>query len=270
MHKERKFRTASSLAVAIALSVAVFLLFFSIELLAGYLSPRLFQESLRLSDYGTGMEQEMLQKQKELFSSYGLPESLTEEIWDENAAYLAFYKYVDGSEMQDGEQFGQREVIEKYLKEQDVYETESVKEASDILASESAAICSRYIYPSFVTEYQSFIQERKPLFFGIAVASAVFAVLFILILFRWHHSRRHALRYVAGGFFTAAVWNIACVLAVRFGGWFSISGVASADYEKFLDTLSSRSLYPFYLISAVAAVLTVFLWIAVLRMRKHE
>ena len=92
MHKERKFRTASSLAVAIALSVAVFLLFFSIELLAGYLSPRLFQESLRLSDYGTGMEQEMLQKQKELFSSYGLPESLTEEIWDENAAYLAFYK----------------------------------------------------------------------------------------------------------------------------------------------------------------------------------
>ena len=67
MHKERKFRTASSLAVAIALSVAVFLLFFSIELLAGYLSPRLFQESLRLSDYGTGMEQEMLQKQKELF-----------------------------------------------------------------------------------------------------------------------------------------------------------------------------------------------------------
>lgn len=270
MHKERKHRTAASLTAAILLSVTLFLLFFCIELLAGYLSPRLFRESLRVSDYGTGMEQEMIQKQKELFASYGLPESLTDEIWEENEAYLAFYKFVDGGNAGDGSQFGQKEVLDNYLKGQGIYETESVKEASEIILSESEAICARYLYPSFITEYQQFISGKNIISIVTAVISAILSVLLIILLFRWYRSRHHALRYVIGGMFTAAVWNLAGTYAIWSGDWFPAKGIVSESYQKFLDVYFAHGLQPWYIVSATALGITILLGIVYTRMRNRR
>lgn len=268
MHQDRKFRTAASLAVTVLLSVALFALFFSIELMAGYLNPRLFVESLRASDYGVEMEREMLDKQKELFSSNGLPESLTEEIWKENDAYLAFYKYIDGGDALDGGQ-GQREVIEDYLKRQKVYETDSIKEAAEIVTEESKAICRRYVYPSFVTGFRQFVSERRGTLIVTAAVSAVLAVVLTALLFFWHHKKYRALRYVAGSFFAAAVWNAAGALAIRYGGWIAIPGETSSYYQNFLETYQARGLWPWNIISIAACCMTVILLFAVSRMRKR-
>lgn len=270
MHKERKHRTAASLTAAILLSVTLFLLFFCIELLAGYFSPRLFRESLRVSDYGTDMEKEMIQKQKELFASYGLPESLTDEIWEENEAYLAFYKFVDGGNAEDGSQFGQQEVLGNYLKGQDIYETESVTEASEILLAESKAICARYLYPSFITEYRQLISGKKIFLIVTAVISAALSVMLIILLFRWYRSRHHALRFVIGGMFTAAVWNLAGTYAVWSGDWFPTKGIVSESYQKFLDVYFANGLRPWYIVSTVAVGMTILLGIVFTRMRNHE
>ncbi len=270
MHKERKYRTAASLTAAIILSVTLFLLFFCIELLAGYFSPRLFRESLRVSDYGTGMEQEMLQKQKELFVSYGLPESLTNEIWEENEAYLAFYKFVDGGNAEDGSQFGQEEVLDNYLKGQEVFETSAVKDAADILLSESKAICVRYLYPSFVTDYQQLFSEKKMIFMITAVISAIISVVLIVLLFRWYRSRHHALRYVIGGLFTALVWNLVGTFALSSGDWFPAFGTVSENYQNFLDLYFTNGLQPWYVVSAAAAGITILLVSVYIRMRNRE
>ena len=128
LRKNRKIRTAASLAVTVVMSVAIFLLFLSIELLMGYLSDHLFRDSLQNSGYAADMEKDMLEKQKQLFAAYGLPESLTEKIWGENKAYLAFSQYVDnGDYREDAVDFGQQEILESYLKEQEVYETEGTR-----------------------------------------------------------------------------------------------------------------------------------------------
>lgn len=267
MHKDGKFRAAASLAATVLLSAALFLLFFSIELLAGYFNPRLFQESLRASDYGASMEQEMLEKQKELFLANGLPESLTDEIWDENEAYLAFYKYIDGGDALDGE-MGQQEVIENYLKTQNVYETDSVKEVKDIVVKESKAICRRYVYPSFVTGFRRLAEERKQALAAVLAISAIAAVILTAWLFRRHKKRRHALRYVTGSVFAAAAWNIAGDVFLTGQGWPALDGAALTSYQKFLETYQSRGMLPWHIVCIAAVCLTMILLIANMRMRK--
>ena len=268
MHKDRKFRAAASLAATVLLSVALFLLFFSIELLAGYFNSRLFQESLRESDYGASMEQEMLGKQKELFAANGLPESLTDEIWEENKAYLAFYKYIDGGDALDGEQ-GQREVIEDYFKRQNVNETDSVKEAKDIVIEESKAICRRYVYPSFVTGFRQLAGERKNALAIVLAISAVVAAALTAFLFHWHKKREHALRYVTGSVFAAAVWNIAGTVFLTYKSRLLFDGAASPSYQKFLETYQSRGILPWQIVSIAAVCMAVILLIANMRMRKR-
>lgn len=268
MHEDGKFRAAASLAATVALSGALFLLFFSIELLAGYFNPKLFRESLRASDYGVSMEQEMLGKQRELFEANGLPESLVDEIWEENEAYLAFYKYIDGGDALGGDQ-GQREAIEDYLKSQNVFETDSVKEVKDIVVKESEAICKRYVYPSFVTGFRQFTGERRNTL-AIVLASSVIAALALTVaLFRWHKKRRHALRYVTGSVFTAAIWNIAGELYLTVQSKAFLDGASSPSYQKFLETYQSRGMIPWQIASIAAVCIAVILLIANMRMRKR-
>ncbi len=271
MLKNRKIRTAASLIVTMILSVALFLLFFSMEIRMGYLSPRVFRDSLRISNYGAEMEQEMFSKQRELFASCGLPESLIEEIWEENEAYLAFYKYVDSEKgKNDGSIFGQQEVLEDYMKGQNVYETESVQEAIKAVAAESAAICSRYVYPSFVSGYYQFVQERNDMLTGMMIGSAAAVIICITLLFGWYHYRHHALRYITGSFFTALVWNLAGTAAVRYGGVFSMSGVESPFYKKFLKIFQSRGMYSWYVVDGMAAGIIILLIIAGINVRKQR
>ena len=59
LRKNRKIRTAASLAVTVVMSVAIFLLFLSIELLMGYLSDHLFRDSLQNSGYAAEMEKDI-------------------------------------------------------------------------------------------------------------------------------------------------------------------------------------------------------------------
>lgn len=270
MRKNWKFRTAASLAVTAVLSVAIFLLFFSIELLVGYFSAHSFQESLRLSGYAAGMEEEMLEKQKALFASYGLPESLTEEIWEGSKAYLAFYKYVDDGIVEEASgDFGQQEVLEEYLKNQGTYETEEVQEALKLVVAESKAICKRYVYPSFVRGYQQFVQARKPVFVGMLAAAAVIGALCIVLLFRWYHCRHHALYYITGSCFTAMVWNVV-VSAAGTGRWFMLSGIETGYYQQFLEIYKTRGMYPWYAFSIVAAAAAVLLLVVSIRMRNRK
>lgn len=268
MHQDRKFRTAASLTATVLLSAMLFALFFSIELLAGYLNPKLFLESLRASDYGVKMEEEMLEKQRDLFASYGLPESLTEEIWKENDAYLAFYKYIDGGEALDGGQ-GQRETIEDYLKRQKVYETDSVKEAAEIVTEESKAICRRYVYPSFVAAFRQFAEKRQGALMAAAAVSAVLALVLTALLFHWNDKKYRALRYVTGSFFAAAVWNVAGTLAIRYGGFITLSGEASPNYQNFLEMYQARGILPWNIVSVAACGVTAVLLAATLRLRKR-
>lgn len=270
-HKDRKYRTAASLAVTVVLSAAIFLLFFSIELLIGYFSSHSFRESLRISGYAEGMEEELLTKQKALFSSYGLPESLTEEIWGGSKAYLAFSQYADdGISKKDGADFGQQAVLEEYIQSQDIYETESVQEAIKAVVSESGAICRRYVYPSFIRGYRQFIQERRPLFLGMAIVSVIAGALCVFLLFRWYHCRHHALYYITGSCFTAAAWNLAATAVIRTGGWFAVSGVQAAYYQKFIDVFKTRGITPFYIFSIVTAALAVLLLVVSIRMRNRK
>ena len=274
MHMKRKYRTAASLAVTIVLSAALFLLFLSIEMLTGYFRPRAFRDSLRESGYAEEMEQEMIGKQKELFSSYGLPESLADEIWEENEIYLAFYKYLDEAEDADGqwdaEDFGQRAALKKYLKAQEVYETYSVKEALEAVASQSEAIGRRYVYPSFVKSYYEFVGERRMGFLTVAGVSASVALLCIALLMWWYHSRHRALRFVAGGFFTAAIWNLSGMfVAEGCKGGFPVSGVATEYYLKFLEIFKMKGMYPWYIVNVAVILVTVFLTAAVIRLRKR-
>lgn len=274
MHMKRKYRTAASLAVTIVLSAALFLLFLSIEMLTGYFRPRAFRDSLRESGYAEEMEQEMMGKQKELFSSYGLPESLADEIWEENEIYLAFYKYLDEAEDADGqwdaEDFGQRAALKKYLKAQEVYETDSVKEALEAVASQSEAIGRRYVYPSFVKSYYEFVGERRMGFLTVAGVSAAVALLCIALLMWWYHSRHRTLRFVAGGFFTAAIWNLSGMfVAEGCKGGFPVSGVATEYYLKFLEIFQMKGMYPWYIVNVAVILVTVFLTAAVIRLRKR-
>lgn len=268
MHQDRKFKTAASLVTTIALSVLLFLLFFSIELLTGQLNPKLFLDSLRASDYGVKMEQEMLEKQRALFSSNGLPESLIEEIWEENDVYLAFYKYIDGGAALDGD-LGQETVIENYLKQQGVKETDSVKRAARIVAEESEAICRRYVYPSFVSGFRQFAEGRRNALLATGAVSALLAIALTAFLANLHEKRRHALRYVTGSFFAAAVWNAAALLVALDKGQARISDGASAGYQEFLKLYQARSLAPWYIVSIAACVAAVILLLANLRMRKR-
>ncbi len=270
-HKNRKYRTAASLAVTVVLSAAIFLLFFSIELLIGYFSTHSFQESLRGSGYANGMEEELLAKQRELFSSYGLPESLTEEIWGGSKAYLAFSQYAnDGIQKEDGGDFGQQAVLEEYIRGQDVYETENVQAAIEAVVSESKAICKRYVYPSFISGYRQFIQERRPLFFGMAVLSVIAGAFCVFLLFHWYHCRHHALYYITGSCFTAAVWNLAATAVVRTGGWFAVSGIKAVYYQQFIDAFKARGMTPWYLFSVVIAAAAVLLLVVSIRMRNRK
>lgn len=271
MQKERKYRTAASVEAAIILSVALFLLFFSIELLTGYCSSHAFRESLRQSNFAANMEQEMLKKQKALFASYGLPESLTEEIWKESDAYLAFYQYMDSDDGQiKKEDFKQKEVLEAYLQGQNTEDTEDIQEALDTLISESKTICRRYMYPSFVVGYQQLLQVRKPLLIGLAVVSAAVSAGCAALIFYWYRSKRHALRYVTGGCVTAMIWNLAGTAAFRTIGWFSISGVESDYYLEFLEMFRTRGMYPWYFISIAAVCLAVVLWGAGIYIRSRR
>lgn len=271
MRKNRKARTAASLAVTAVLSVAVFLLFFSIESLVGYFSSHSFRESLRLSGYVTELEADMLEKQKELFASYGLPESLTEEIWGESKTYLAFSQYADdGQVKEDGDDFGQQSVLEEYFEKQGILETEQVQDVIRRIVRESKAICKRYVYPSFVTGYRQFVQERKPVYFGMLAACAVIAALCIVLLFYWYHCRHHALYYITGSFFTATVWNVAGAAVLNTGAWFSVSGVQTPYYEHFLEIYQARGMYPWYVFSGVAAAVTLLLLVVSIRMRNRK
>lgn len=268
MHKDGKYKVAASLAATVALSAALFLLFFSIEALAGYFNPRLFKESLRASDYGASMEQEMLGKQRELFAANGLPESLVDEIWEENEAYLAFYKYIDGGDALDGDQ-GQQEAIEDYLKRQNVYETDSVKEVRDVVVKESKAICRRYIYPSFVAGFRQFTKERRNMLAIVLAISAIFSFALTALLFCRHKMRRHALRYVTGSVFTAAIWNIAGGLFLTYKSRTLLDGTASPSYQKFLETYQGRGMIPWHIVSIAAVCMAIILLIANMRMRKR-
>lgn len=271
MHKNREIRTAASLIVSMILSAALFLLFFSIEIKMGYLSPKVFRDSLRISNYGSEMEQEMLLKQRELFASYGLPESLTEEIWEENEAYLAFSKYVDSEKgKSEGSIFGQQEVLEDYLKGQNVYETESVRETIKTVAAESSVICSRYVYSSFISDYRQFVQERNPALTGMMIVSVAVGIICIVLLFGWYHYRHHALRYVTGSFFTAWVWNLAGTTVIRHSGGFPVSGVEPLFYKKFLEIYQSRGMYSWYAVDGMAAGMTILLVVAGIHMRKQR
>ena len=271
LRKNRKIRTAVSLAVSVVLSVAIFLLFLCIELWIGYFSTHLFQESIRISGYATKMEEEMLNRQKELFASYGLPENLTEEIWGESKAYLAFHQYMEsGERKQDAEDFGQQEVLEAYLKGQGVYETEGVQNVLENVVSESKAICRRYLYPSFIGGYQQFVQERKPVFAAIMAISVLIGVLAAVFLFCCYHSGHHALYYITGSFFTAAVWNLAAAITVRTGGWFFPSDTKSSFYLEFLNTFKDRGMYPWYVVCVTAAAFTVLLLLVSIQMRNRK
>lgn len=271
MYKNRKIRATASLTVTFLLSAAFFLLFFCIEMRIGYFNPKVFQSSLHAGNYGIGMEQEMLTKQKELFASYGLPESLTEEIWKENEAYLAFLKYADNEEEQkDGSNFGQQAVLKNYISRQSVYETESVQETIETVVSESAAICARYVYPSFVTGYRQFVQKRNPIFTGIMIGAAVVSIVCILSLFRWYRHRYHAMRYVIGSFFVSLVWNFAGTVAMRCGNMFSVSGVEPSCYKEFLEIYRMRGIYSWYVIDATAAGILILLLITGKRMRNQS
>ena len=270
MHKIEKNRTAASLTVMVILSVAIFLLFFSIELLTGYLSPQKLVESLRVSDYGVRMEQEMLKKQRELFASYGLPESLTQEIWEENEVYLAFYQYVDGKDTKENGDFGQRKVLENYLEEQSAYVSESVQKAMETVISESEAICGRYVYPDFVTTYRQYVQERKPALIGTVFLSMAVSVLGILVLFRWYHCRHHALRYMTGSLFTAAIWNMIGTIVIQHAGDISAIDVETQYYKKFLEIYESKGMYPWYIASAVAVAMTIMLFMTGIHMRNRQ
>lgn len=269
LRKNRKIRTAVSLAIMALMSVAIFLLFFNIELYMGYFSSHLFLESLRISGYASEMEQDMIGKQKELFASYGLPESLTEEIWGESKAYLAFSQYAESGEIKkEAADFGQQEVLEDYLQGQEAYETEGVKQAMENVVAESKAICQRYIFPSFVEGYHKFVQERRPVFIGLAAVSALIVALGALILFRSYHCRHHALFYITGSCFTALAWNVAATAAIRLGAW--QTGAKQAYYLEFLDTFKSRGMYPWYIISIVAAAAAVLLLLVGIRMRNRK
>ena len=271
LRKNRKIRTAISLAVTAILSVVIFLLFLCIELWIGYFSTHLFRESLRVSGYATEMEAEMLDRQKELFASYGLPEGLTEEIWGESKAYLAFYQYVDSGEIKkDAGDFGQQEVLNAYLEEQEVYETEGVRKAIENVVSESKAICKRYVYPSFVNGHQQFVQERKPVFIGIMAISVILGICCVAFLFYCYHCRHHALYYITGSFFTAVIWNLAATAEVYTGEWFSVAGTESAYYQDFLDIFKYRGIYPWYIICAVGAAVTILLLLVSIRMRNRK
>ena len=271
LRKNRKIRTAASLAVTVVLSVVIFLLFLCIELWIGYFSTHLFRESLRVSGYATEMEADMLDKQKELFASYGLPEELTEEIWGESKAYLAFYQYLDSGEIkEDAGDFGQQEVLEAYLDGQEVYETEGVRKAIENVAAESKEICKRYVYPSFVSGYQRFLQERKPAFIGMIAVSAIIGVCCAAFLFYSYHCRHHALYYITGSFFTAVIWNLAATAALHMGGWFSAAGTESVYYQGFLDIFKNRGIYPWYIVCAVGAAVTILLLLVSIRMRNRK
>lgn len=270
MRKNRKIRTAASLAVTVVLSAAMFLLFFSIELLIGYFSPRTFQESLRLGDYAVEMEKELLSKQKELFAAHGLPESLVEDIWGNSKSYMAFYQYLDVGEVKEGGyRFGQQEILEAYLAEQNADETEGVKKAIEIVSKEAEAICSRYIYPPFVRIYRQYVREKKPELTALAAVSAVISALCILLLFRWHHSRHHALYYITGSLFTAAVWNAAGTAAVRIGEKSFGTGTGTAYYQTFLEIFKTRGISAWYVVSIVAAAVGVLLFAVSMHMRKR-
>lgn len=271
LRKNRKIRTAASLAVTVVMSVAIFLLVLSIELLMGYLSDHLFRDSLQNSGYAADMEKDMLEKQKQLFAAYGLPESLTEKIWGENKAYLAFSQYVDnGDYREDAVDFGQQEILESYLKEQEVYETEGTRGVLKNVVDESKAICRRYVYPSFVKGYRQFVQERKPVFLGAAAVSAMIVALGAVFLLGCYHYKHHALYYITGSCFTAFVWNLAAILLLSIGGGGAALDVEPAYFSEFLETFKYKGCSPWYIVSIVAAAMTFLLLLVSIRMRNKS
>ncbi|NBI86386.1 hypothetical protein D3Z47_09280 [Lachnospiraceae bacterium] len=271
LRKNRKIRTAASLAVTVVMSVAIFLLFLSIELLMGYLSDHLFRDSLQNSGYAAEMEKDMLEKQKQLFAAYGLPESLTEKIWGENKAYLAFSQYVDtGAFKEDGVDFGQQEILESYLKEQEVHETEGTQGVLKNVVDESKAICRRYVYPSFVNGYRQLVQGRKPIFMGMAAVSAMIAALGAVFLLGCYHYKHHALYYITGSCFTAFVWNLAATVLLSIGGGVATPGVGPAYFSEFLEIFKYKGCSPWYIVSIVAAAATVLLLLASIRMKNKS
>ena len=271
LRKNRKIRTAASLAVTVVMSVAIFLLFLSIELLMGYLSDHLFRDRLQNSGYAADMEKDMLEKQKQLFAAYGLPESLTEKIWGENKAYLAFSQYVDnGDYREDAVDFGQQEILESYLKEQEVYETEGTRGVLKNVVDESKAICRRYVYPSFVKGYRQFVQERKPVFLGAAAVSAMIVALGAVFLLGCYHYKHHALYYITGSCFTAFVWNLAAILLLSIGGGGAALDVEPAYFSEFLETFKYKGCSPWYIVSIVAAAMTFLLLLVSIRMRNKS
>lgn len=271
LRKNRKIRTAASLAVTVVMSVAIFLLFLSIELLMGYMSDHLFRESLQNSGYAAEMEKDMLEKQKQLFAAYGLPASLMEKIWGENKAYLAFSQYVDnGDYREDAVDFGQQEILESYLKEQEVYETEGTRGVLKNVVDESKAICRRYVYPSFVKGYRQFVQERKPVFLGAAAVSAMIVALGAVFLLGCYHYKHHALYYITGSCFTAFVWNLAAILLLSIRGGGAALDVEPAYFSEFLETFKYKGCSPWYIVSIVAAAMTFLLLLVSIRMRNKS
>ncbi len=250
------------------LPAALFMLCLCVEMFSGCLNDKVFKKCLRDSDYGRQMENEMLEKQRELFIRYGLPEALADEIWEKNEGYLAFYQYSeDGIRMADLES-GQEEIIKEYFETQGVSVTDRIQEVMHNIKNESENILQRYIYPSFIQEYYKFAEERKAVCQKVLWACIMICLVLAGIL-AGKRQRRFCLPLITSSFFYAAIWNIAVVAIICREKVFQIPDADVEYYRSFLDLYSQRIMQPWYIMTVLFFGTATLLWSFKLYQKRH-
>ncbi len=278
MHKNKKARLVLSVILSLLTAIAVFTIVFAIELVRGWMSCELLQQTISSSGYSYEIIREAEDEISAVLTEHELPETVLADVWDEETLYRNFYQYASEilstgtSTATDAAEFEAEltEAIDAYFADNGLADTDAVADDVKQTVGDAADIYQRYLCPSFLGRFYSLSQNVNRIFRNTAIVSALVLLLCIVCLCRMYHYKHHALQYMTGGVLAATIWNIVAVAALGRTNWLDSAGIGPVCYQNLIEKFLKKSAQTDWMVIAVECLALIILGLAIKMLRRKD
>lgn len=285
MHK-KNMRMGISLLLSFFLAAAIFLIYASAVLKTGFLPGNAWESCLRGSGYGSRISKETEEKLTELLAAYGLPPEVAGELISRETLYMAYSRWLEEcwgaakgnlqNRKESGGQKPQRESFEEqleaqimdYLADYQVKMTEQLEQEIHILTAEAGGIYESRLNPQWLLKMIELEDKYQGILIGAGAAGIAAAVFCICLLWRLHHYKHRAIRFVCYAAEASFAWSAGLLVLLGRKEWIAKSGVGPPAYQELMEGLTDIGVRTGVLFLAVEGLFLILLFLWMRRLKR--
>jgi hypothetical protein len=274
--RKKRIKHIISLILSFLLSLSGTAFLVLIGCKAGIFNSSIIMSQLNKTDYYAHIGDALYEDAADLIRPSGLPESVLEDVIDENKVYIDAKNSIDAAMSgktyeADGsflkENFSAN--IEAYIEENDIQANDETEAGLEELSEEIVGEYNDLLEFPFAKYYIKYQAVYDRIFWPAVISLAVFMIIICIVLVAMQHWAHRGVRYISYAALASALMTGGVPLAVRLSGIYErlnispsylyhlLMGVIEADIDIFL-----------YL--AAAALLAFAVCLGVIRMLKNR